>query len=170
MFFPAEADAEDDDGKAEQEYGEIAVFPIQLRHIFEIHSVPACNERQGEKDGGDDGEDFHDFILPDVDLGLVNLPDLRGILPEHERFLMQPSHTVAEKAEGIQFAAVKEAVIILLQYVADVGKLQIIVGINEDFSAAAHDFVIEIIKSAGQDFILQMGNLVLNIGQAEQIL
>ena len=32
--------------------------------------------------------DFHDFILPDVDLGLVNLPDLRGILPEHERFLM----------------------------------------------------------------------------------
>ena len=47
MFFPAEADAEDDDGKAEQEYGEIAVFPIQLRHIFEIHAVPACNERQG---------------------------------------------------------------------------------------------------------------------------
>ena len=121
MFFPAEADAEDDDGKAEQEYGEIAVFPIQLRHIFEIHSVPACNERQGEKDGGDDGEDFHDFILPDVDLGLVNLPDLRGILPEHERFLMQPSHTFAEKAEGIQFAAVKEAVVILLQYIADVG-------------------------------------------------
>ena len=169
MFFPAEADAEDDDDKAEQEYGEIAIFPIQLRHIFEIHAVPACNERQGEKDGGDDGEDFHDFVLPDVDLGLVNLPDLRGILPEHERFLMQPSHTFAEKAEGIQFAAVKEAVIILLQYVADVGKLQIIVGIDEDFSAAAHDFVIEIIKSAGQDFILQMGNLVLNIGQAEQI-
>jgi len=77
MFFPAEADAEDDDDKAEQEYGEIAIFPIQLRHIFEIHAVPACNERQGEKDGGDDGEDFHDFILPDVDLGLVNLPDLR---------------------------------------------------------------------------------------------
>lgn len=43
-------------------------------------------------------------------------------------------------------------------------------GIDEDFSAAAHDFVIEIIKSAGQDFILQMDNLVLNIGQAEQIL
>ena len=64
MFCPAEADAEDDDGKAEQEYGEIAVFPIQLRHVFEIHAIPACNERQGEKDGGDDGEDFHDFILP----------------------------------------------------------------------------------------------------------
>ena len=43
-------------------------------------------------------------------------------------------------------------------------------GIDEDFSAAAHDFVIKIIKSAGQDFILQMGNLVFNIGQAEQIL
>ena len=99
MFFPAEADAEDDDDKAEQEYGEIAIFPIQLRHIFEIHAVPACNERQGEKDGGDDGEDFHDFILPDVDLGLVNLPDLRGILPEHERFLMQPSQ---ECRKGLQ--------------------------------------------------------------------
>ena len=42
---------EDDDSP---DHG-ISQRPFQFRHHFEIHSVNACNEGQGDKDGGNDG-------------------------------------------------------------------------------------------------------------------
>lgn len=92
-----------DDDRAQQDYRKIAIFPAQLRHIFEIHAVPAHNQCERQKNGGNHGQDFHDFILADVNLGLVDLPELRGIFPEHKGLLMQPSHPLAEKTEGSQF-------------------------------------------------------------------
>ena len=43
-------------------------------------------------------------------------------------------------------------------------------GTDEDFSAAGHDFVIEILKSACKYLVLQMSYLVFYFGQVKQIL
>ena len=74
---------------------------------------PAISER-GQAEGGHHREHLHDPVLPDVDLGLVDLPELRGIFPEHKGLLMQPSHPLAEKTEGSQFIPGEKAMIILL--------------------------------------------------------
>lgn len=113
-FFPAYPHTEKDDDRAQQDYRKIAIFPVQLRHIFEIHAVPAHNQCEWQKNGGNHGQDFHDFILADVNLGLVDLPELRGIFPEHKGLLMQPAHPLAEKTEGSQFIPGEKTMIILL--------------------------------------------------------
>ncbi len=38
-----------DDDRAQQDYRKIAIFPAQLRHIFEIHAVPATISVRGRK-------------------------------------------------------------------------------------------------------------------------
>lgn len=47
--FPAYPHTEKDDDRAQQDYRQIAIFPAQLRHIFEIHAVPAHNQCERQK-------------------------------------------------------------------------------------------------------------------------
>ena len=73
-FLPLEEPHESQhDGEAHAGYGWVAVAPVELGHIGEIHAVPAGEEGEGQKDGGNDGEHFHEVVLLNGKLGLVGV-------------------------------------------------------------------------------------------------
>ena len=63
-------------GNAQQDHKEVAIFPLEHEHIGEIHAEPSGDEGQRHEDGGDDGKEGHDLVLLDLNLGLVQFPDL----------------------------------------------------------------------------------------------
>ena len=42
----------------------IPPLPFQLRHIFEIHPVEAGEKGEGDKNSGDNGQNFHPLVQP----------------------------------------------------------------------------------------------------------
>src|SRR4030042_3571276 len=69
------------DGQHQPQGGRVAPGPFQLRHVFEIHAVNPGQEGEGHKDGGNDGEDFHDFVQAVVDAGKINIQQPGGEVP-----------------------------------------------------------------------------------------
>ena len=52
-----------DDGNGERDYINIPVSPGELRHRLKIHSVPSYDNRKREKEGCEDGQDFHGLCV-----------------------------------------------------------------------------------------------------------
>ena len=65
-----------------------------------VHAVPARQQRQRQEDGRHHGEELHDFVLPDADLRLIQLPDLQQIFAQAERVLAQAVGALAAEGEG----------------------------------------------------------------------
>ena len=72
---------------------------FKLGHILEIHSVPACDERQRHEYRGDDGEQCHYAVLLFIKLGLIKLAYLRGIVSQSCGSIMETRDTLSKEAE-----------------------------------------------------------------------
>lgn len=69
------------DGEHYTDYDEITIFPVELRHIIEIHPINSGNESQWYEDGGNDREDHHNPVhLIGID-GELAIPDIGSELP-----------------------------------------------------------------------------------------
>ncbi|MPM22478.1 hypothetical protein SDC9_68933 [bioreactor metagenome] len=81
-FFSLEKEIAQNAGQnTDGDHIDISVVPGVFGH-GEIHAVPSDDQRQRQKNAGDDGEDFHDLVLLDIDLCLIGLSDLGGILAQ----------------------------------------------------------------------------------------
>lgn len=67
MVLFKENNLNDYDSKAEYKHGRIAIFGIQLRHIAEIHAIPAGKQRQRQKHRRNHGKKRGVLILPFVE-------------------------------------------------------------------------------------------------------
>ena len=61
----------------------------QIPACRKIHAIPACDQGQGKENGGNNGQDTHDAVLLDFNLGLVQFPQLQEIFPEHFHMVME---------------------------------------------------------------------------------
>ena len=52
---------------------QIPPFPVELRHVFEIHTVDASHKGNRNKDGGNNGQHLHDLVHPITDGGQIKI-------------------------------------------------------------------------------------------------
>lgn len=57
-----ECEHAESDNEHESPDTNIAILPMQLRHVLEIHTVNSNNKSEWYEDGGDDREDAHHFV------------------------------------------------------------------------------------------------------------
>ena len=55
----------------------VAIMPLQLRHVLEVHAVDPRQKGEGHEDGGDDGEDLHDLVQAVADAGEIDIQQAR---------------------------------------------------------------------------------------------
>ena len=77
----------------------VAEGPGQLRHMGEIHSIPAHKESQGEEYCRDHSQQVHGLGLAVIDLGQVHLPDLQRVVSEHFHMASQQLNTAGKMLE-----------------------------------------------------------------------
>ena len=123
-FFLLEEDkAHDHDGNADCDDERIGDFVFQFRHIFEVHAVPARDQRQRHEDRGDDRQQRHDPVLPDIELGLVKIADLDREIAQRGRQIMQPRHTLRKQMKIARILLFEEIVFVFLQLLTQIQKL-----------------------------------------------
>ena len=96
---------------------------FQLRHVAEVHAVPARDQGQRHKDRGHDREDRHDVVLPKLKVLLIKISDLHRVVPKRGRGAVQPVHPAQEQPEIPEILLIKEAVFVFLQFLGKVNEL-----------------------------------------------
>ena len=141
----------------------------QLRHIPEVHAVPAGNERQGQEHRGDNGQDLHDLVLPHIHLRLVHLPQLEGILLLLLRHGQQPL--------GLAGEMLQQPLDVLLcvrdsigQHGIEVVQLGIVARQHRQLPADAEDLLVEILRLLRQQNFLQCRQALLVVLEAFHVL
>ena len=74
-----EAEASEDDSEPDKG---VTHTPVEFGHDVEVHAVEAGDEGEGDEDGGDDGEDFHDLVHFVADGGEVEVEQTRNDVAE----------------------------------------------------------------------------------------
>ena len=62
----------------------------ELRHIGEVHPIPAGQQCERQKNSGDDCQNPHGVILLQVHLRLIKFPDLQGVFPQDLGVVIKP--------------------------------------------------------------------------------
>ena len=107
------------DPHAHQNHRRVSVLPVELRHPHKVHPIPAYQQGQGQEHRRHHGEDLHQVVLLDGQLGLIGLPQLGHGLPQGLDRVQIPLHPIAQvcKAAGVLLA--QQAVVVLRQLVKD---------------------------------------------------
>ena len=64
---------DDRDNNHDPPQNEVGMRVIEFRHIFKVHPVNASDEGEGDEDGGEDGQYFHDIIDAVAGISLVEV-------------------------------------------------------------------------------------------------
>lgn len=75
-------------------HSEISIPPLQLRHVYKIHSIPACNQCKWKKNSCDNGNYSHNFILMCILHWLIQFTYLEHIFTKKMYMILQLFHTV----------------------------------------------------------------------------
>lgn len=141
----------------------------QLRHILEVHAVPAGDERQGQEHRGDNGQDLHDLVLPHIHLRLVHFPQLEGIL------LLLLRH--GQKPLGLAGEMLQQPLDVLLcvrdgigQHGIEVVQLGIVARQHRQLPADAEQLLVEILRLLRQQNFLQCRQALLVVLEAFHVL
>ena len=70
-----------------------------FRHL-KIHTVPACKKGQRQKNRSDDGKDFHNIVLLDINLGLVSFPDCFNVFLQMEHKFKKTVEFPVDESKG----------------------------------------------------------------------
>ncbi len=124
FFLFNDADADDADHYAQDDHVQITKAPAKFRNI-KVHAVPADDQGQREKNGGDDGEYLHDLVLLDIDSGLIGFAHLRDKFPEIRYRLLQVMYPSVQCDEAVQSIRRNRLVLIFDQAVDHDRKLLI---------------------------------------------
>lgn len=103
---------------------------------------PAMRVR-GMKDGSDDGKEGHDLVLLDLNLGLVQFPDLQQIFLEHLHMAVQTVAAADKQLPASQFPFVQLMADGGLHLIADIHHLLIEGTQGGQFPAIGNDCGIE---------------------------
>ena len=82
FFLLKIVNANDYDKYAENKNAQIPVSPIELRHILEIHSIPAGQQSQRQKNRGDHRKNRHGLIELEILFGLKVFSNLMQIFSQ----------------------------------------------------------------------------------------
>ena len=93
----------------------IRVSVRQLRHIFKIHAVPASDEGQREKDGGNDSQILHIPVLTRIHLSLVDILDLACIVDQMDTTVQKTLRPVTDISKVFELFFRKQVVFIFFQ-------------------------------------------------------
>ena len=99
---------------------------MQLRHSDEIHAIPADDQRQRQKNHGNDCEYIHHAIQADIHLRLIGLTNLYTVIPQDTRVLSQSLHSVGTDAKMMQMLSGEQVIFILQQLLAYIAELLVI--------------------------------------------
>ena len=87
---------DDDDNEGDGGSDSVAAAPCKLGHVAEIHAIPAGEQRKGQKQRRDDGQQPHDAVLTRVLLGLIKLAQLQSALGDKLRVVLKPLGSARE--------------------------------------------------------------------------
>ena len=99
MLFPKVDQAEHDDERAHADDDGVGGGGFEFGHVFEVHAVPARDQRQRQEDGGHDGQHGHHAILAQVHLGLIEVVELYGVFAQGVRGAHQPGIAIGDEVE-----------------------------------------------------------------------
>lgn len=75
-LFPAEIPEHEQGGDNENDPNSgVSPWVVEFGHEIKVHSVDPGEEGEREENGGDSGEDFHHFVHPLGEVGLVEFPN-----------------------------------------------------------------------------------------------
>ena len=70
-------------GQDHHGYGDgIAVTPVKFRHKLKVHSVPSDDQGKRHEYGRHYGKNCHYPVLFDIYMGLIQISELHGIIPQ----------------------------------------------------------------------------------------
>lgn len=121
LFLFEVDEAKDDDEETDKHDDGVGERGLKLRHVFEVHAVPADDEGERHEDSGDDSEDGHDVVLADVKVGLVEIANLDGEVADGLGGVAEIVDLIEEKAEIASVFALKETVFVFFEDLAEVG-------------------------------------------------
>lgn len=151
-FLPLEEPHESQhDGEAHAGYGWVAVAPVELGHIGEIHAVPAGEEGERQKDGGNDGEHFHEVVLLNGKLGLVGVLHLADDGLQILHLAGVAIDAAVENGQAVQDFFRKQRIVVEQDVVKDDAELLIIALEPHQLAPLAHDGVQGAVELAGEN-------------------
>ena len=106
--------------QGDDKYCRIAVLRIKLRHVLEVHAIPAGYQGQRAEDGGNDGKDRHDVILLVSQVGVVVSTDLGGIVNQSSAHVKQPAGSFGKQGEVTDIVFAKEVVLVFFQFLSQI--------------------------------------------------
>ena len=115
FFLFEKQQASYNDKYADCDYNGISPHRVKLRHISEIHSIPACNQCQRHKDSRNDRKDRHNTVLFDIQMRVINVADLNGVLGDSNCRIAQPFYTVDKQSEITKVIVLEKVILILLK-------------------------------------------------------
>ena len=129
---------------------------MQLRHVLKVHAVPARDERQREKDGGEHRQKLHVFVLARIHLRLIGVAHLLRIVEQMHGAAHQPVSAVGDRAEILELLFGEEMVFVFLKRLAQVHHLVIIHAQREQLAAKRQDFLVNTVNLAVQNCFLHL--------------
>ena len=157
------------DGRAHQDHCRIAVFPAEFRHVGEVHAVPACQQGQGQEHRRHHGEDLHQVVLLDGQLGLICLPQLGHRLPQGLNGVQIPLHPVAQIGKAPDALLVQQAVVVVRQVVKDGVQLLVIALQPQQLLPPGDDPVQIRLVSSGEHLCLSVADGCLQLVQVGHV-
>ena len=86
----------------------IAHFPVELRHIGKVHTVPAHDQRQRQKDRGQNGKGLHNIAQAQIQHRLICLAELSQLLAQGRDVAAKALGFVGKATEQPQLAFGKQ--------------------------------------------------------------
>ena len=121
-----EEDADDDHQDTDHENRRISPALVEFRHVFEIHTVPADDQRQRHEDAGDHRQEGKIFILLLICLGLAQVAQLDRISRQRTDTLVQSLDPLIHQMEVPLVLLPEKPVLVLLQLLADIDQFLIV--------------------------------------------
>ena len=126
LFLLEIEQATDQDQSAENDDDGIAPVALQLRHVPEVHSVPADDQRQRHEDRRHDRQHRHDTILLDIQMRLIDIAYLQSVIADRLGGIAKTLDTVDEQAKVTQVVMLEEVVLVLLELLREIEQLLIV--------------------------------------------
>ena len=117
--------------------------------MHEIHAIPTCHKCQGKKDRGDDGENFHNSVLPNIDLCLKQFPYLHSILPQHLRLILQAVDPFLYQVEQFQTIFFKILIFIFFKFADHIFQLRVVMDPAGNLLPQSGHVKVEVIHDPG---------------------
>lgn len=148
----------------------VAVLPAQLGHVGKIHAVPPGEKGEGEKEGGDHGENGHDLVLAGVQLGLIELPELEGIFAQQMHIVVEAARPAGEALPAAGGGAGEGLTLLRAEGVSDVGE-RLVVGMElGELSAETDEGLLKPVGRAVEQLFLQRIHFFLQVLKVEHVL